>query len=345
MANEMITRDNVVAVVPERSAEVIAVEINVLKQQTALTVMQAYIKIGGLLCEVKDQIPHGGFGQWLAENVQYSVSTANNMMRIYREWTDYQQLDMFNSESFEELFQGMSPTHVLALLPVPRAERAEFIEKTGKDASVREIQEAVKAREEAERRAKDAEERAENAAGRADTLEAEAKALADKLESAETQMALMKAVGVSPEERLKIEKEAAEKAKADAEQKITAAKKKAEKDLEKARAESAEAVKKVEAEREAAIERARAEAKAQADAESAAKIAELEEKLKRNAVAASPHMERFKAHLESFQEAYRRMALVVEDAEREAPEVAQQLKRVMEELVKRLAPSTEGEGA
>ena len=66
--------------------------------------------------------------------------------------------------------------------------------------------------------------------------------------------------------------------------------------------------------------------------------------LKRNAVAASPHMERFKAHLESFQEAYRRMASVVEDAEREAPEVAQQLKRVMDELVKRLAPSTEGEG-
>ena len=206
------------------------------------------------------------------------------------------------------------------------------------------MKKAIKEKEEAERRAKDAEERAESAAGRADTLEAEAKALADKLESAETQMALMKAVGVSPEERLKIEKEAAEKAKADAEQKITAAKKKAEKDLEKARAEGAEAVKKVEAEREAAIERARAEAKAQADAESAAKIAELEEKLKRNAVAASPHMERFKAHLESFQEAYRRMALVVEDAEREAPEVAQQLKRVMDELVKRLAPSTEGEG-
>ena len=344
MANEMITRQGVVAVVPERSAEMIAVEINVEKRNTALTVMQAYIKIGGLLCEVKEQIPHGEFGQWLEDNVQYSVSTANNMMRVYREWAEYQQLDMFNSESFEELFQGMSPTHVLALLPVPRAERAAFIEETGaKDASVREIQEAVKAREEAEKRAKAAEEREQAAAGRADAAEAEKQALAGKLEETEVQLKLMKAVGTTPEERARIEREAAEKAKADADKKIEQAKKKAEKDLEKARAEGAEQVKKVEAERDAAIERAREEAKAAAERESAAKIAALEDKLKRQVVAASPHMERFKAHLEAFQEAYRRMLAVVSDAEGEAPDIAAQLRRVMGELVKRLVASGEGE--
>ncbi len=337
MANEMITRQGVVAVVPERSAEVIAVEINVEKRNTALTVMQAYIKIGGLLCEVKEQIPHGEFGQWLEDNVQYSVSTANNMMRVYREWAEYQQLDMFSSENFEELFQGMSPTHVLALLPVPRAERAEFIEKTGaKNASVREIQEAVKAREEAEERARAAEEREQAAVGRADAAEAEKQALANKLEESEVQLQLMKAVGVTEEARAKIEKEAAEKAKADADKKIAAAKKKADVELEKARAEGAEQVKKVEAERDAAIERACEEAKAAAEREAAAKIQALEEKLKAQVVAASPHMERFKAHLVAFQEAYRRMLDVVRDAEQEAPEVAETLKRAMSELTARL---------
>ena len=95
-------------------------------------------------------------------------------------------------------------------------------------------------------------------------------------------------------------------------------------------------------ERHAAIERAREEARMQADAESAAKIAALEDKLKAQVVAASPHMERFRAHLEAFQGAYRRMLDVVADAEESAPEVAVQLRRVMDELVKRLVPSADG---
>lgn len=327
-------------VIFERDTREIALEINVLKQQTARSMLSAAVEIGRLLCEAKARVAHGEWGNWLAENVYYSVSTANNMMRLYNERESMAQLDMFSSGGWE-MFEGMSPTKVLALLEVPAHERKEFIEETGaasEDVSVSDVKAEIKARKEAEERAKAAEEREQAAVGRADAAEAEKQALAGKLETAETQLKLMQEVGVSEEERERIEKEAAEKAKADADKKIEAAKKKAEKELEKARAEGAEQVKKVEAERAAAIERAREEARTAAEREAAAKIAALEDKLKAQVVAASPHMERFRAHLEAFQEAYRRMLAVVSDAEAEAPEVAAQLRRVMGELVQRLKP-------
>lgn len=329
MANEIVIG---------RSEREIALEINVIKQQTAKNMLSAAVEIGRLLCEAKEKVGHGTWGQWLAENVSYSVSTANNMMRLYNEKESMAQLDMFSSGGWD-MFEGMSPTKVLALLEVPAHERREFIEKTGaadESTSVSDVKEAVKARKEAEERARAAEEREQVAIERAGAAEAEKQALADKLEESEVQLKLMKAVGATPEERERIEKEAQEKAKADADKKIDAAKKKADAEIEKAKKEGADAVKKVEAERDAAIKEAREEAKAAAERESAAKIAALEEKLKAQVVAASPHMERFKAHLVAFQEAYRRMLDVVHDAEQEAPEVAATLKRAMSELTARL---------
>lgn len=335
MTNEMMMSG---AGVPVREAREIALEINTIKQQTFRTALMAAVEIGRLLCEVKEQIPHGEFGAWLADNVDYSVSTANNMMRLYRERESMAQLDMFSRDTWD-MFEGMSPTKVLALLDVPAGERREFIEQTGaEDASVSEVKAAVKARREAEERAKAAEERADSAEVRAVDAEDEVKRLRGEVDQLDVQLKLAKSIGASDEERAKIEKEAADKAKAEAEKKIAAAKKKAEQELEKAKKDGAEAVKKVEAARDAAIEQARLDAKARAEAESAAKIAALEDKLRAQAVAASPHMERFKAHLSAFQDAYRRMLEVVTDAESEAPEVALQLRRVMDELVKRLVP-------
>lgn len=330
MANELIVKG--AAEVAVRDAREIALKINVIKEQTSCTVLMASVEIGRLLCEAKESVPHGEWGAWLSENVAYSVSTANNMMRLWREKDSMEQLSLFSSDSWD-MFEGMSPTKVLALLDVPQGERREFIEQTGAsaaDVSVADVKAAIREKKEAEARAKAAEDKVE--------------ALSAQLEDANVRMQLMEIAGGSPEEKAKIEKEAADKAKAEAEKKIAAAKKAAEKVLEKAKQEGADAVKKVEAERDAAIERAREEARQAAQRESAEKIAALEAKIKAQVVAASPHMERFKAHLTAFQEAYRHMLEVVSNAESEAPDVAVQLKRVMAELVKRLAPSGEGEG-
>ena len=322
-----------------RSVERIALEINIKVRNTALTVLQAYIEVGGLLCEAKEKLPFGEWGDWLAQNVPYSVSQANNMMRVYKEWVEYQQLDMFNTESFDELFQGMLPSQVLALLPVPRAERAKFIEETGaKEMSVRDINAAVKAREEAEKRAEEAEQRAADAEKREKDALSRGEDLSARLESAETQIKLMESMSatVPDEEIRRIEKEAAEKAKAEAEKKIEAAKKKADKELEKARAEGAEAVKKVEAAKEAEIKAATEQAKVNAEREAAARISEMERELAAVRVNASPYLTRFKERMEVFQSAYAAMLAVVKDAEQNEPETGAQLNAALEQIASAL---------
>ncbi len=324
---------------PKRSTQEIAIEINVKIRNTALTVLQAYIEVGGLLCEAKEQLSHGEWGDWLAQNVPYSVSNANNMMRVYKEWVEYQQLDMFNTENFDELFQGMLPSQVLALLPVPRHERAKFIEESGaREMSVREINEAVKARESAEKRAEEAEKRAADAEKREKDALSRGEDLSARLESAETQIKLMESMSATvPDEEIKrIEKEAAEKAKAEAEKKIEAAKKKAEKELEKARAEGAEAVKRVEAAKEAEIKAATEQAKVNAEREAAARISEMERELAAARVNASPYLTRFKERMEVFQGSYAAMVAVVEDAEQNEPETGAQLRAALEQIAKAL---------
>lgn len=319
-------------VVSERSVEAIAMEINVIKVRAARDLLSAAVDVGRLLCEAQEKVPYGEWGEWLEKNVSYSVSNANNMMRLYREQQSMAQIDMFGNNDFA-MFEGMSPSQVLALLPVPRDERAKFIEDTGaKEMSVREIKEAVKAREEAEKRAESAEARASAAEERADEVQA-------RLESAETQIKLMETLTtpLSDEERKKIEKEAAAKAKADAEKKIEAAKKKAEAELEKARAEGAEAIKKVEDEKQAAIKRAEEEARAAAEQESAKRIAEMERELAAAKVSASPYLLRFKERMEAFQTAFGAMAAVMEEAEREEPETGAQLRAALAQIVKTLA--------
>lgn len=322
--------------VPGRSVEVIALEINVIKQRAARDLLAAAVEVGRLLCEAKEKVPYGEWGEWLEQNVSYSVSNANNMMRLYQEQQSMAQLDMFGNNDFS-VFEGMSPSQVLALLPVPREERAKFIEETGaKEMSVREIKEAVKGREEAEKRAEEAEKRAADAEQR----ERDAAARAEKAEreSEEVQQRLLEAVAapVPAEEIQRIEKEAAEKAKAEADKKIEAAKKKADKELEKARAEGAEAVKKVEAEREAAIKAAEEQAKATAEREAAAKIAEMERELAAARVNASPYLTRFKERMEVFQGAYAAMVAVVEDAEQNEPETGAQLRAALEQIASAL---------
>ncbi len=303
---------------PERSVERIAMEINVIKERAARDLLSAAVEVGRLLCEAKDKLPYGEWGEWLAENVSYSVSNANNMMRLYLEQQELAQLDMFQSNDFS-MFEGMSPSQVLALLPVPRAERAKFIEESGaKEMSVREIKEAVKAREEAEKRAEEAERKA---------TEAE-----EKLETAETLLELVKSTSVPQEEIGRIKAEALENAKAEAEKKIEAAKKKAEKDLEKARAEGADAMKKAEAERDSAIAAAREEARQAALAEVADKVQALEAQLMAAQVNASPYLVRFKERMEAFQTAYGAMASVVDEAEQNEPETGAQLRAAMAQI-------------
>lgn len=118
-----------------RSADVIAAEINAIKSQTsgileaALTyAKRSCFEIGKRLEEAKAAVPFGEWGEWLENNVSYSVSTANDLMRIYREFGN-EQIDMLTGKSDAEVFEGLSQSQLVALFGLPKAMRAEFVEE------------------------------------------------------------------------------------------------------------------------------------------------------------------------------------------------------------------------
>lgn len=112
----------------------IAAEINAIKSQTSGILEAAFtyakrscFEIGKRLEEAKAAVPFGEWGEWLEKNVSYSVSTANDLMRIYREFGD-EQINMLTGKSDAEIFEGLSQSQMVALFGLPKAMRAEFVE-------------------------------------------------------------------------------------------------------------------------------------------------------------------------------------------------------------------------
>lgn len=106
----------------------LALEINTIKRQTMRTVLAASIEIGERLCRAKALVPHGEWEKWLCENVDYSQSTANNLMKIYREYGD-NQLDIFSERPKAEIFGELTYSQAVALFALPAHERADFVEQ------------------------------------------------------------------------------------------------------------------------------------------------------------------------------------------------------------------------
>lgn len=135
-------------------ADEIALEINVIKRRLAQETILAAVEIGKLLCKAKEKVPHGMWGDWLEHNVAYSQSTANNMMRLYKEYGEQEQISFF-SENPMEIFGNLSQSQAVALLGLNYEQRKEFVETHDMEkTSVREIEAevaAIKAELEAEK--------------------------------------------------------------------------------------------------------------------------------------------------------------------------------------------------
>ncbi len=118
-----------------RDPAVIAAEINAIKNQTSGILEAAFtyakrscFEIGKRLEEAKAAVPYGEWGTWLEQNVSYSVSTANDLMRIYREFGN-EQIDMLTGKSDAEVFEGLSQSQLVALFGLPKAQRVAFVEE------------------------------------------------------------------------------------------------------------------------------------------------------------------------------------------------------------------------
>lgn len=126
-----------------RDIEVITREILDAKRRGG----EAILTIGRCLTEAKQALPHGEWLPWLNERVEFSERTAQNFMRLAREWSNPQAL------------ADLGAAKALTLLALPAEERESFIaenhvvggeEKTVIDMTSRELEKAIRERKEAQ---------------------------------------------------------------------------------------------------------------------------------------------------------------------------------------------------
>lgn len=215
-------------VTPER----LGVEIRELTRQAkAMTVYYA-VEIGRRLTAAKSMVAHGGWADWIRENTEFSQTTATRMMRIFDEY-GAAQIGIFGAEPNSSTLQNLSISNALRLLAVPEDEREEFAEAIDAenlsarelDKAIRERDAAVADRDNARReanvyslRTKKAEDELQEAMERAQTLEDDLKAARnDRRQIADELEALRKRpVEVAVQRDEKAIREAAAKAKAEA---------------------------------------------------------------------------------------------------------------------------------
>lgn len=198
-------------IITVRDSEIIAAEINTIKEDTRRIMIANAIRIGGKLMEAKSMVDHGSWGKWLQEKVDYSQSTANNLMQLYREYGENQE-SFFDTWTKSETFANLTYTQHMALLALPFSDRQEFAESHDvENMSTRELEKAI--REELEQT------KAQLAAAEQRADEAEQKAI-DAEQLAEKRTAEIESESKDAKrmvDAFKASTEAAEKAKARAE--------------------------------------------------------------------------------------------------------------------------------
>lgn len=103
-----------------RSSNTIAAEIVAISNQARQMVVMAAIEVGRLLEEAKSLVGHGEWGAYLEHECQLSHRSANNCMKIYREWRD-------NPNS--QALANMSYTNAVRLLSMPEEDREELMQE------------------------------------------------------------------------------------------------------------------------------------------------------------------------------------------------------------------------
>ena len=126
------------------------------------------LQLGRVFTEAKEVIPHGEFEDWVRENTDLSLRTAQNMMAAYKRFGGMKEIE------------GVSQSNMFRLLRLPEGAEEDFLkEHDAKSMTAREVEEAVKrtrnemiAEVARERQLRfDAEKRAEKAAKNADIPE------------------------------------------------------------------------------------------------------------------------------------------------------------------------------
>lgn len=336
-----------------RPIEVITQEIQVYKVQAGF----ALIEIGKCLLEAKQCLPHGAWGEWLKNEVDFSERTAQNFMKIAKEYKNPQLISDI----------GNSLSKALALTDLSEEEREEFVgeaheingeEKTVAEMTTKELKEVLKELE-AERKEKEKlkkqldlfedeaqkkqdeavdaayshgeeqikrlselKEQAEAAAREAEKKVAELQGEVSELQMQKEHITLLDATELE-KIRMEAEAEAKKKAEAALQKKLDKAKKEA----EKAKKEAKEAQAAIEAHEEAQKE---AEKTALALKERLKLVQEEADKKVR--LAGNQEMAVFKVHFENVQMEFNEMMTCIDNLQEKEPEEAGKMRTAMKSL-------------
>lgn len=288
----------------QRDIAVVTTEIKDICAQAQRMMLIYAVEIGRRLVEAKEILPHGEWGEWLKNEVQFSQSTANKHMQIFKKFGST-QVSLFGAELNSETFTNLSYSQALKLLAVPDEEVEEFVKENNvSELSTRELDKLIKERDAAvaaAEQAADMEERMNAALARAEEsdkerekaelsvkgLETSISELNTKLDKAKADVKKYKDLAKNPE----IPKDKLEELKKEAE---TAAAESKAKEIE-------EAIKKTK-DKLLKAEEARRNAETEADK------AKLEiENLKKQVLMADPAVTEFKAQFNTAQDTMNKM--------------------------------------
>lgn len=145
-------------IITVRDLAMVTSDIQYAQKQGARQLASNLIEIGRLLTEAKAMVEPKDWGKYIWDNFGYSTSSADNWMKLYREYGNNQE-SLFDSFRDSQTFGKLSYTQLLALTALPAEEREEFAQKNDVESmSTRELQRAIKERDEARK----AQEAAEN---------------------------------------------------------------------------------------------------------------------------------------------------------------------------------------
>lgn len=200
----------------------LAVEIVTFDRQAKITAVSCAIEIGERLLEAKDLVPHGEWGNWLKKNVNYSQSTANNFMRLYKEYgNDHGSL--FTTLTNSQTIMNLDVSKALALTVLPPEEREEFVsEHDVESMSTRDLKEALQENKELKQQLEEKERQITQSASQLDIAINERQKMQDKLnESVNRNAGYEKSLQlkIDAAKRLEAEKKAAEEKQKESEKK------------------------------------------------------------------------------------------------------------------------------
>lgn len=225
-----------------RNPDIIAAEINSIKEQARGLILQASVEIGRRLKEAKAMVKHGEWAEWLENNVDYSQRTANDLMAI---------ADGYGEKANSQTFANLGYSQAVALLGLPASAREEFIQTHDvENTPVRELTEQVRVlREQLEGKQADFDSLIETLAqtdARASAEREKAEGYLAQLKDADASMKALREQNRETVDKLKAEIEAARaENNADKLQKLEGELAKAKKKAEKTASENAELARKL----------------------------------------------------------------------------------------------------